>query len=279
MTQATGEMLSTSYWTVMDSPIGSLHVGGDVDRVSCLSMEDHCHRPVGRLGAIRDDARLSWVVCQLHEYFAGERRTVEFDRGTPFPRAVWRELSLLPFGETVSYGQLGAGTTMRYIHHRDRGDIRAVSDSEQPIHRRSRRPNLRLRQPGIDEVPVAADECVDLLLASQSHQVVVLSVARRGRLVDRVIHDRGMTADALDELPRGAAVDVLRELRSPQHPLELIEQEWAGNDLDPVVCERAHHEIRGTPTAADECGDEDAGVDYDPDHAAPRSRRAACSSV
>lgn len=48
---------------------------------------------------------------QLKEFFAGERR--EFDlplapKGTEFRRRVWAELLKIPFGETVSYGQIAA---------------------------------------------------------------------------------------------------------------------------------------------------------------------------
>jgi methylated-DNA-[protein]-cysteine S-methyltransferase len=46
---------------------------------------------------------------QLEAYFAGER--TEFDvsmelDGTPFQREVWSELSRIPYGETISYGEL-----------------------------------------------------------------------------------------------------------------------------------------------------------------------------
>ncbi len=46
---------------------------------------------------------------QLADYFAGERQ--EFDlrlapRGTDFHRRVWAELQLIPWGETITYGQL-----------------------------------------------------------------------------------------------------------------------------------------------------------------------------
>ncbi len=49
------------------------------------------------------------AIAQLQEYFAGTRR--EFDlpldlRGTPFQLAVWRELQRIPYGTTVSYGEL-----------------------------------------------------------------------------------------------------------------------------------------------------------------------------
>ncbi len=48
---------------------------------------------------------------ELNEWFAGERR--EFDIalapvGTTFQQQVWRALSALPFGTTVSYGDLAA---------------------------------------------------------------------------------------------------------------------------------------------------------------------------
>ncbi len=46
---------------------------------------------------------------QLAEYFAGER--TEFDiplklAGTPFQNRVWQELARIPFGVTISYGEL-----------------------------------------------------------------------------------------------------------------------------------------------------------------------------
>lgn len=46
---------------------------------------------------------------QLREYFAGKR--AEFDlplapEGTVFQRAVWRQLQEIPYGETISYGEL-----------------------------------------------------------------------------------------------------------------------------------------------------------------------------
>jgi methylated-DNA-[protein]-cysteine S-methyltransferase len=48
---------------------------------------------------------------QLREYFAGRRRSFDLPlaaRGTEFQRAVWSGLCDIPFGETVSYGELAA---------------------------------------------------------------------------------------------------------------------------------------------------------------------------
>ncbi len=46
---------------------------------------------------------------QLREYFAGKR--ADFDlplapEGTEFQRSVWRNLQDIPYGETISYGEL-----------------------------------------------------------------------------------------------------------------------------------------------------------------------------
>jgi methylated-DNA-[protein]-cysteine S-methyltransferase len=46
------------------------------------------------------------VALQLREYFAGSRHAFSIavaPQGTDFQRAVWNELTKIPFGETVSY--------------------------------------------------------------------------------------------------------------------------------------------------------------------------------
>jgi methylated-DNA-[protein]-cysteine S-methyltransferase len=52
---------------------------------------------------------LSLVAQQLEEYFAKERREFSLPlemSGTQFQRRVWDELSLIPYGTTISYGTL-----------------------------------------------------------------------------------------------------------------------------------------------------------------------------
>ncbi|HTA41765.1 MAG TPA: methylated-DNA--[protein]-cysteine S-methyltransferase [Bryobacteraceae bacterium] len=46
---------------------------------------------------------------QLKEFFAGERQDFDIPlapKGTAFQKRVWAELVKIPFGETISYGQL-----------------------------------------------------------------------------------------------------------------------------------------------------------------------------
>jgi methylated-DNA-[protein]-cysteine S-methyltransferase len=50
---------------------------------------------------------------QLHDYFAGSRRTFDLPllpRGSEFHRAVWREMLAIPYGHTKSYGDLAKAT-------------------------------------------------------------------------------------------------------------------------------------------------------------------------
>jgi len=56
-----------------------------------------------------DSVVLQTAVAQLADYF--ERRLQEFDvpldlRGTPFQRAVWAELLTIPYGKTLTYGEI-----------------------------------------------------------------------------------------------------------------------------------------------------------------------------
>jgi len=49
------------------------------------------------------------VERQVNEFFAGKRKSFDIPlapRGTEFQRRVWAELLKIPFGETISYGEL-----------------------------------------------------------------------------------------------------------------------------------------------------------------------------
>ncbi len=49
------------------------------------------------------------VACELTEYFAGTRREFTFPvltEGTEFQQRVWHQLEKIPYGETVTYGEL-----------------------------------------------------------------------------------------------------------------------------------------------------------------------------
>lgn len=72
-------------------------------------MDDQRHRPNEETFGVPDREPFDAVITQLTEYFDGDR--TEFDlplslQGTDFQQTVWRALCTIPYGETISYGQL-----------------------------------------------------------------------------------------------------------------------------------------------------------------------------
>jgi methylated-DNA-[protein]-cysteine S-methyltransferase len=93
----------------MDSPIGELTLTAVDGVLTGVHMNEQRHAPGLPAGCERDDAGLAHVVAQLGAYFAGE--LADFDipmamHGTDFQRRVWAELRRIPYGETISYGEL-----------------------------------------------------------------------------------------------------------------------------------------------------------------------------
>lgn len=94
---------------VIPSPIGPLTALRDDGPLVGVLFDDPDRPPDPALLGRRDDAAFADVADQLAEYFAGERTTFELDLrivGDPFRRAVWHQMTLIPYGETRSYGDL-----------------------------------------------------------------------------------------------------------------------------------------------------------------------------
>ena len=88
----------------VESPIDGLLLHGEGDTLVAI---DFGAEPVqDETSDVLEDA-----ATQLQEYFAGERR--EFDlplaaRGTAFQQRVWAALAEIPYGHTMTYGQVAA---------------------------------------------------------------------------------------------------------------------------------------------------------------------------
>ncbi len=96
-----------THHTFFDSPVGPLLLLSDGRALTGLFMND----PSVPEESVRDDDATPFpmVKAQLTEYFAGER--TEFDvplalKGTTFQRVVWAHLRDIPYGATISYGEL-----------------------------------------------------------------------------------------------------------------------------------------------------------------------------
>ena len=100
--------MTTSY-TYLGSPVGRLLLAGDSGGLRLVGFP-------GERGALRpladwrrDDRVLADAIIQLEEYFAGERREFSLPLqpiGTPFQKIVWSALRSIPYGATISYGEL-----------------------------------------------------------------------------------------------------------------------------------------------------------------------------
>ena len=97
-------------YAYLDTPVGTLLIAGDAAAVLQITFPSHGRAAKAEAGWVESErGPVGEAVRQLREYFAGER--VGFDlpmapRGTEFQRSVWRQLLGIPYGETISYGEL-----------------------------------------------------------------------------------------------------------------------------------------------------------------------------
>ena len=95
-----------------DTPIGTLRVVGDdggIERIDLPNAAASDPDPEWRERRRSLPRPLREAKRQLLQYFEGERRDFDLPlapAGTAFQRRVWGELSRIPYGETVSYGEL-----------------------------------------------------------------------------------------------------------------------------------------------------------------------------
>jgi methylated-DNA-[protein]-cysteine S-methyltransferase len=96
-------------YTQIESPVGPLLLVADAAGLRQILFVNGRHQARPDPEWKQDAAPLEKTISQLRSYFAGERE--EFDlslapEGTKFQQEVWRRLSEIPFGETISYGEL-----------------------------------------------------------------------------------------------------------------------------------------------------------------------------
>ncbi len=93
----------------MPSPVGPLVLAGQDGVLTNLRMTDQTHPPEGRDRWRDDSTAFPEAVEQLDAYFAGELTRFDIAMqldGTDFQQRVWNALVDIPYGETISYGEL-----------------------------------------------------------------------------------------------------------------------------------------------------------------------------
>ena len=104
----------------LESPVGKLIIGATSQGCCLLEYEDRgglvkIQRRITRQYKLEmtrgTNAFLDQLDLELGQYFKGLRKIFSMPldvRGTPFQRAVWKQLLNIPYGETRTYGEIAA---------------------------------------------------------------------------------------------------------------------------------------------------------------------------
>lgn len=98
-------MTEKSYELAMESPVGWLGIRTDGTAITAVDILPAQPTTGGKIGSIAQ--RTQRVLAR---YFAGDRGALTglpvAPAGTPFQQRVWKRMSAIPAGETLSYGKL-----------------------------------------------------------------------------------------------------------------------------------------------------------------------------
>jgi methylated-DNA-[protein]-cysteine S-methyltransferase len=97
------------YYCYLETPIGELLLAGNADGLSLIGFPKGSMRREPEPDWIFNEKPLGEARRQLREYFAGKRRAFDLPlnlSGTEFQVSVLRALLEIPYGETVSYGEI-----------------------------------------------------------------------------------------------------------------------------------------------------------------------------
>ena len=99
------------YYDTLDSPWGGMLIAASDQGISGIYFNRQKYHP--KRGKewqhAPGNAHLKRARKQLGEYFAGKRREFDLEldpAGSDFQKRVWKAISGVPYGETISYGEL-----------------------------------------------------------------------------------------------------------------------------------------------------------------------------
>ena len=96
-------------YSYLTTRIGKILLAADEAGLRLISFQTEKNPPRPEPDWIEDADALAPVASQLEAYFAGDLEDFNLTlspHGTPFQMAVWRELERIPYGTTISYGEL-----------------------------------------------------------------------------------------------------------------------------------------------------------------------------
>ncbi|MFI0264123.1 methylated-DNA--[protein]-cysteine S-methyltransferase [Streptomyces sp. NPDC017056] len=111
-------MSATTVHTTLDSPLGELLLVGETSAtapggtaLASLSVPDQKGGAAVPPAHTRAPAAFAEIAAQLTAYFEGRRTRFDLayvPGGTDFQQRVWQALDAVPYGETVTYGDIAA---------------------------------------------------------------------------------------------------------------------------------------------------------------------------
>jgi methylated-DNA-[protein]-cysteine S-methyltransferase len=93
----------------MESPVGPLLLAGDERGLRFVSFASSRRAKFPQRDWQEDKAPFAEAIRQLQSYFDGKLRNFDLPlvlEGTEFQLNVWHSLRTIPYGETISYGEL-----------------------------------------------------------------------------------------------------------------------------------------------------------------------------
>lgn len=91
------------YVAYMQSPVEYIEIQANDERIEYINfVQEKRYKE-------RPNAILQEAIKQLEEYFQGTRKHFDLPleiSGTPFQKQVWKELTKIPYGKTLSYGEI-----------------------------------------------------------------------------------------------------------------------------------------------------------------------------
>lgn len=96
--------IANSYIGHVESPVGKLTIVSDGDFLTSI------HFSGNELVVQENPDRIVLdCIIQLEEYFSGSRKSFDLalnPKGTTFQKKVWDKVIAIPYGETISYGEI-----------------------------------------------------------------------------------------------------------------------------------------------------------------------------
>jgi methylated-DNA-[protein]-cysteine S-methyltransferase len=96
-------------YTALDSPVGPLRLSASGQGLRQIDFMTGRNRYLPDASWREDRGFFGNIIRQLAAYFAGELQSFDLPldpKGTSFQVTVWKQLREIPYGETISYGEL-----------------------------------------------------------------------------------------------------------------------------------------------------------------------------